>query len=214
MPAFFAGDLTKNRRKLLGPGNAGQPLVLPDPRALALPWIFGVLLASFSVRASGCTNRLPGEDMAEMREWRIAVESWSATFTEIGAEDCRAPQLEYVPADEFADRCDCEPCSEGRAGHCAHACTLLMQPQALVIADAGRGDGFGRWVLIHESLHVLAQCAGGYADGDAAHRDPRLWGLAMSRAMSLMERESVEQDAHPQRLRSSDERSMASAMAR
>jgi hypothetical protein len=27
MPAFFAADLTKNRRKLLGPGNAGQPLV-------------------------------------------------------------------------------------------------------------------------------------------------------------------------------------------
>lgn len=163
--------------------------VLPDPRALALPWLFAALLITFTVRATGCTNALPGEDMAELREWRSALASWNATFRDQPAVDCTAPQLEYVEADEFAERCYHAACSEGPAGLCAHACTHLLRPQALVIADAGRGERYGRWVLVHESLHVLARCAGSYPDGDAVHSNPQLWGVAMSRAMSDMERE-------------------------
>jgi hypothetical protein len=166
-------------------------LVPPDPRAVALPWLFSALLVTFTVRATGCANYLPGEDMAETREWKLAVNSWNATFLDQPTGDCTAPQLEYVDTEEFADRCEHAACSDAPSGRCAHACTHLLQPQALVIADAGRGENFGRWVLVHESLHVLAQCAGRYADGDAAHSNPLLWGAAMTRAMSEMEREPV-----------------------
>lgn len=179
---------------------AGRPLdlgvdfVLPDPRAVALPWVFTTLLLMFTARATGCTNQLPGEDMAESREWRLAVDGWNATFLDQPTGDCLAPQLEYVEPDEFADRCEHAACSNAQAGQCAHACTHLMRPQALVVADAGRGDNYGRWVLVHESLHVLAQCAGRYADGDASHSNPLLWGEAMSHAMSEMEREPLARD--------------------
>lgn len=176
------------------PFDLGLDLVLPDPRAVTLPGIFTVLLVMFTARATGCTNYLPGVDMAETREWRFAVNGWNATFVDQPTGDCIAPQLEYVEPEEFADRCAHAACSEAPMGQCAHACTHLLQPQALVLADAGRADEHGRWVLVHESLHVLAQCAGGIADGDAAHENPLLWGAAMTRAMSEMENEPAASD--------------------
>jgi len=166
---------------LLGPEfNANLAAVRLPERAL--PWLFCAILGVFAARVSGCTNPLPGEDLANLPEWDDAIRGWNAVFGAHDASLCRAPRLEYVPPHEFAERCESAACSTGAVGRCAHACTKLLSPQALVIIDAGYADGDGRWVLLHEAFHVLARCTGGHMDGDAAHHDSRIWVDAMRAA--------------------------------
>lgn len=174
------------------------PRPFPAPRPLPRLRVAVRVLSAWSsaavavlfVALSGCTNPLPGQEMADMPEWRTAVEGWTANFSGRASvarvELCRAPVLQWVAADEFRMRCQHTACSVGEQGKCAHACAILTGPQAMVIVDEGQGEDFGEWVLVHESLHVLAACTSMHADGDVGHSDARMWGDTMRLAMESM----------------------------
>jgi hypothetical protein len=134
---------------------------------------------------AACANPVGWDSLEGTGEW---VSARAAYALEVGAMTprCeRAPLVHYVEPGEFRDRCSRDPCSAGRPGACAHACAGYVGGEPVVIADVGEGPDYGPWVLVHESLHVLARCTRLHVDGDPSHVDARLWDLVFNRAMRM-----------------------------
>jgi len=147
------------------------------------------LASALSVAA--CANPLGWDSLDGTDEWATARTAYALELGTMSPRCERGPLVVYVDPSEFRERCSRDPCSDGTPGACAHACAGFIGPDPLVIADAGQGPDYGPWVLVHESLHVLARCTRLHDDGDPMHTDVRLWDVVFTRAMQRMSGASI-----------------------
>lgn len=94
-------------------------------------------------------------------------------------EGCAAPWWLRVDAQEIQRRCQLPSCTVGPQDNCVLACTDTR----VAWWDKAQPD-FEPYAMAHESFHAFSKCLLGTSDHD--HANPRVWGDAINRMVSLL----------------------------